>query len=351
MLLKDLWYVACPARALKPGKMRRKTLAGEPVLLGRARSGDAFALRDICPHRAAPLSAGRIVESDDAAGGGATVECPYHGWRFRAADGACAAIPSLTADQSLPMERIRAGHFPLVERDGLIWLYMPADAKTPARPEAGPPELPVGLDRPRMIETAMFDCHVDHAVVGLMDPAHGPYVHRQWWWRTEASMHEKAKRFEPRPYGFAMARHKPSSNSFAYRLLGGAPTTEIDFRLPGIRFETIRNERHVVLGLTAVTPIDESATEVTQVFYWDLPLFTLLRPLLRPFVRAFLDQDRAMVDLQQAGLKFDPKLMLIDDADMQAKWYQQLKREWAAHRAEGRAFRNPVKETTLRWRS
>ncbi len=351
MLLKDIWYFAALGREVRPGSLRRKTLAGEPVLLGRTKAGRAFAMRDICPHRAAPLSAGRIVESDEAAGGEATVECPYHGWRFKTGDSHCAAIPSLTDDQDLAFERIRAGHYPLTERDGLLWVYLPADWRRPSAPEDGPPPLPVPLDRPRMVERATFDCHVDHAVVGLMDPAHGPYVHRQWWWRTEGSMHEKSKQFEPRPYGFAMAKHKPSSNSFAYRLLGGAPTTEIEFRLPGVRFETIRNEKHTVLGFTAVTPVDETTTEVTQVFYWDLPLFTVLRPALRPFVRAFLNQDRRMVDLQQAGLKHDPSLMLIDDADVQAKWYQKLKREWVKHREEGRAFENPVKETVLKWRS
>ncbi|MBA4800914.1 MAG: aromatic ring-hydroxylating dioxygenase subunit alpha [Euryhalocaulis sp.] len=351
MLLKDIWYFACPARDIKPGSLQRKMLAGEPVMLGRTQGGEAFALRDICPHRAAPLSAGRIVEDDAAAGGAATVECPYHGWRFRADSGACAAIPSLTADQAMETTRIRAGRYPLTEQNGLIWIYIPADWRRPSEPQDGPPPLPAKLEQPRMVEKAVFACHVDHAVVGLMDPAHGPYVHRQWWWRTEGSMHEKQKVFGPRPHGFAMERHKPSSNSFAYKLLGGAPTTEIEFRLPGVRFETIRNEKHTVLGFTAVTPVDEDTTEVTQVFFWDIPLFSAIRPLMRPFVRAFLNQDRAMVDLQQEGLKFGPNLMLIDDADMQAKWYHQLKREWTASREEGRGFVNPVKETTLRWRS
>jgi prophage tail gpP-like protein len=57
------------------------------------------------------------------------------------------------------------------------------------------------------------------------------------------------------------------------------------------------------------------------------------------------------VNLQNQGLKYDPTLLWIDDADKQAKWYQQLKREWAASRAEGRPFNNPVEETTLRWKS
>ena len=44
-------------------------------------------------------------------------------------------------------------------------------------------------------------------------------------------------------------------------------------------------------------------------------------------------------------------LVGLNDADRQAKWYQQLKREWATSRAEGRAFQNPVKPETLRWKS
>ena len=51
------------------------------------------------------------------------------------------------------------------------------------------------------------------------------------------------------------------------------------------------------------------------------------------------------------GLRYDPTLLWIDDADRQAKWYQQLKREWTAAAREKRAFVNPVEPVTLRWRS
>lgn len=356
MLLKDIWYVGALSRDIRAGKLSRRLVAGEPVLLGRSQDGNAFAMRDVCPHRAAPLSAGRIVEADAAADGGTTVECPYHGWRFRASDGGCAAVPSLVEGQSLPLDRIRAGSFPVVERAGLIWVFVRENPRAEARllPDMvrqGPPEPPVDLGLPKLVLKAEFGCHVDHAVAGLMDPAHGPYVHRQWWWRTERSMHEKAKAFEPRPYGFAMTEHAPSSNSFAYRLFGGAPTTEIDFRLPGVRFETVRTRNGAVLGLTAVTPVDETKTEVMQVFYWNIGLLTAIRPLIGRLARIFLNQDRRMVDLQQSGLAYESRLMLIDDSDAQAKWYAALKREWTAHREEGREFRNPVSATVLRWRS
>ncbi|MFN8945592.1 MAG: aromatic ring-hydroxylating dioxygenase subunit alpha, partial [Pseudobdellovibrionaceae bacterium] len=57
------------------------------------------------------------------------------------------------------------------------------------------------------------------------------------------------------------------------------------------------------------------------------------------------------VTKQQDGLKWDPSLMLIKDADTQAKWYFALKKEWAESQKENRPFQHPVPETVLKWRS
>ncbi len=146
-----------------------------------------------------------------------------------------------------------------------------------------------------------------------------------------------------------MVRHPPSSNSRAYRLLGGAPLTEITFRLPGFRWEHIEVGRRQVLSLTCLTPIDEEHTAVTQILWSDHPVFALAGPFVRAGARRFLAQDAAMVDLQNAGLRHDPPLLWIDDADRQAKWYQALKKEWRASRREGRPFVNPIEPVTLKW--
>jgi phenylpropionate dioxygenase-like ring-hydroxylating dioxygenase large terminal subunit len=151
--------------------------------------------------------------------------------------------------------------------------------------------------------------------------------------------------------GFSMVRHAPSKNSRAYAILGGQPQTEITFRLPGLRWEHVTVGRRQVLSLTCLTPTEADKTEILQVVWSDHPAFLVLRPLIRAAARAFLRQDAAMVDLQKAGLAQDPTLLWIDDADRQAKWYQQLKREWAASRREARPFRNPVEAAVLRWRS
>jgi len=148
-----------------------------------------------------------------------------------------------------------------------------------------------------------------------------------------------------------MAPHEPSSNSLAYKILGGKPVTEITFRLPGIRTEEIKVGAKTLLSFTAVTPLDEKRTQIRQFFFTDLMSVKLLKPFIAAGARKFLRQDAHMVDLQQEGLKYNPKLMLIEDADTQAKWYYTIKKEWAKSRAEGREFINPVKAKILKYRS
>lgn len=345
--LTDIWHFAALSRDVRPGRLKRLRMLGEPVALGRTAAGELFALRDICPHRAAPLSAGRIAREAD---GTASVECPYHGWRF-GADGRCRAIPSLTEDQSFEIDRIRVRTYPVAESQGLVFVWFASDPRSGAGPDGPPPTFPGAQGAPHIALSMDLAAHLDHAVVGLMDPAHGPFVHQQWWWRSRRSMHAKAKRFEPTELGFRMARHAPSSNSRAYAALGGRPQTEITFRLPGLRWEHVQVGARQVLSLTCLTPVDAGATRITQMIWSDHPVFSLASPLIGLAAHRFLAQDAEMVLKQKEGLGHDPALLWIDDADRQARWYQALKREWSASRRERRSFVNPIQPTTLRWRS
>ncbi|MBV8088017.1 MAG: aromatic ring-hydroxylating dioxygenase subunit alpha [Alphaproteobacteria bacterium] len=319
--------------------MLPKVMLGEPVLIGRNVEGAPFALSDLCPHRGMRLSAGRFD--------GREVECCYHGWRFDTS-GQCTLIPSLLPGRAFTPARMRVRSYPVREMQGNLWVFFGDDP-------AAAPEIPrlEGFEgaTPDLVETVRFAAAIDHAVIGLMDPAHGPFVHHAWWWRSRGSIHRKSKAFVPSPFGFTMTRHTPSTNSRAYRLLGGAPETEIAFRLPSLRIEQIRSGRHRVANLTAITPIDAHTTEINHCIYWTAPWLGVLKPFLRRYVRAFLRQDGAIMERQQQGLRYDPPLTLIDDADTQAKWYYRLKREYRHARAEGRPFHNPVEPRTLEWRS
>ncbi len=349
-LLRDLWYFAATSRELRAGEMFRREILGEPVVLGRDEEGKAFALRDICPHRAVPLSAGRIVAND----GVQTVECPYHGFRFGTGDGVCKLIPSLVEGQPYEAQRIRVRHFPTHEANGIVLVFVSSDPRFADAPPA-PPEFGIeNLGAPKLVVERIFAASMDNAVVGLMDPAHVPYVHNQWWWRPPSTGKKlKEKLFVPRERGWAIARHAPSSNSLAYRALFGTDvTTEICFMLPGFRWEVIENKTAHLFTLTCLTPENEKSTRITQVTYWkNAPLIDVIKPFLYAPARKFLDQDGRMVDLQNEGLKYTQSMLMIDDIDVQAKWYLKLKKEWQKSREEKRDFVNPIEPTTLRWMS
>ena len=339
LFLRDLWYVAALDKGFAPGQMRREMLLGEPVAIGRLDNGELFALRDICPHRGVPLSAGRIMPDG-------AVECPYHGWRFKR-DGVCSMIPSLVEGQDLDPAKIRVRSYPVREQDGLIWVYMAA--KPGSEPKSEPPRIPVENAVPRWTEIQTFHCSIDHAVIGLMDPAHGPYVHAHWWWKKTPRV--KEKHYAPLPTGFVMTAHKPSKP--VYSLLGDV-TTEITFELPSTRFEIIDGslfgKKFRVLGLTVCTPRDADKTDTIQVFYWPAWL-GFIRPFFMALGRTFIGDDRKIVELQREGLKFNPNLMLIQDSDQPAIWYHRVKKAWAESVEKGTPFVNPVQERVLRWKS
>ena len=357
LMLYGFWYRALPSDRVSGDQLRKAMLLETPLAIGRDRQGRPFALHDACPHRGMPLSHGRFD--------GQEVECSYHGWKFDAHTGQCRLIPSLTADQKLRIDRIYAGSYPCEEHDDFIWVFIPeqaapgagftkaADAPLPA------PRVPTFSEKYKLAYlTAELPCSVDHGIIGLMDPAHGPFVHQAWWWRSRDSIHEKHKNFEPIPNGFRMSAHTPSSNSAPYKLLrlyadAESITTTIDFVLPNLRLETIRAGKYWFSSLTTVTPITRSHCRIDVVAAWNLFRWVPFGPQLLKFVFAkFVEQDRQTMEKQSEGLKHNPHLMLIDDADRPAKWYFGLKAAYLEARKTGSEMKHPLAgPVTLRWRS
>ena len=345
-LLRGLWYVAMPGRTLARGKLQAKTLLGEPVLLGRTSDGAVFALRDMCPHRGIPLRYGKFD--------GQTVACSYHGWQYDRT-GTCVAIPSLHDDQKIDYGKIRCGAYACVERQGLVWIFFARAGESPA--EAGhpePPAMPIFADDqgPALGISLPFPCSSDHAAFGLMDPTHAAFVHTSWWFKKDATkLRPKQKAFEPTELGWRMVRHRLPPQNLVYKLLGQHVETEISYRLPGLRIEEVHGDKHSVVGLTAITPVTDESTEVYQ-FFWATPGWVrYAKPLAEHLMTVFLDQDRTVVVQQREGLLHEPKLMLVNDADTQARWWMRLKDEWQDAQRAGRPFANPIAARTLRWKS
>ena len=355
-LIYDDWYPALRSGGLRGKKLQTAMLLGIPLVLGRREDGKLFAMRDSCPHRGIPLSCGWFD--------GKALTCKYHGWAFEPVTGQCLGIPSLTSKDSLDPKKIYAAALPCEERDGYAWVYVAQPGKGRLRGDAMLPPVPETAkfgDRFRRAHlTADLPCSVDHGIIGLMDPAHGPFVHQSWWWRGKHSIHEKEKHFEPiddgRGQGFRMSAHAPSGNSAPYKLLGvyGEPiTTTIDFVLPNRRYESIRCGDKWFSSLTTVTPTEPNQCRIDvhaawNVFY-SVPLVTSVAKF---FGARFVRQDQVTMIQQARGLRHNPALMLIDDADRPAKWYFALKQARIDMDATGAPFVHPMNgPVTLRWRS
>ena len=344
--LWDFWYPAIRSGEIRGRKLVTAMLLEIPLVLGRTDDGHAFAMRDSCPHRGIPLSYGQFD--------GEAVECGYHGWRFDACTARCIAIPSLTSQDKLKVERIFAGHFPCEERDGYVWVFMTqAGTRLPTTIPAAPP-LPVFSKSYKITHLVCeLPSHVDQGIIGLMDPAHGPFVHKSWFWRSRHSIHAKEKQFEPIENGFRMSTHTPSANSAPYKLLrkmtGEAVTTTIDFVLPNMRLEEIHSGKLWFSSRATVTPVRRDLCRIDFVAAYNLPIPVAV---VRPFAKKFLRQDQETMIQQAEGLKYHPKLMLIDDADRQAKWYFALKAALLESRRTGKPLVHPMDgPVTLYWRS
>ncbi len=89
--LRRHWHPVALAAEVGPEPVR-VVVCGEALVVVRLADGVAV-LPDRCPHRNAPLSAGKVVDGH--------LECPYHGWRF-GADGGCRFIPALGEGATVP---------------------------------------------------------------------------------------------------------------------------------------------------------------------------------------------------------------------------------------------------------
>lgn len=119
MFVRNAWYVAAHAAELTGNALLARTFLNEPVVLFRDGNGMPVALVDRCCHRFAPLSMGDL-EPDG-------LRCRYHGMKFDG-NGQCIEIPG----QSDIPQGMCVRSYPLIERHGLLWIWMGDAARADA---------------------------------------------------------------------------------------------------------------------------------------------------------------------------------------------------------------------------
>src|SRR5438445_1135848 len=103
----------------------RVKLLGECLLAFRDTQGRVGLIEEFCAHRGVSLWFGRNEENG--------IRCPYHGWKYDV-NGRCTEVPS-EDEGSRFCEKVRLKAYTLIERGGVVWIYMGPPEHQPPLPE------------------------------------------------------------------------------------------------------------------------------------------------------------------------------------------------------------------------
>ncbi len=164
--VRNIWYAAMWSGDLAAGALVPRTIIEEPLVFFRRDDGSPAALRDLCPHRFAPLHRGTLIAGD-------RIRCGYHGLEFDST-GACSRNPhgagKIPAGAAIPA-------YPVVERHSLIWVWM-GDRTADAQriPDFsildGAPDALLGWRG-----TLTFDANYELIADNLLDLSHASILH------------------------------------------------------------------------------------------------------------------------------------------------------------------------------
>jgi phenylpropionate dioxygenase-like ring-hydroxylating dioxygenase large terminal subunit len=281
MSLQNAWYAVCESSALKRSPLAI-TLFGKGLVLWRDESGQAQAFADHCPHRSAPLSAGKV--------NGGCLVCPYHGWEFHA-DGSCAKIPSLSAHSEIPAVA-RAKTFPVLEQQGYVWIWPGSND-----PQGQPFQFP-HVDEPGWMTFRMstkFESSVEACLENFLDCPHTATVHRGWF-RTPDTREVKAVVHRHASGVDVRFEDEPTTDSLVSRLLypKGLSLKHTDrFIMPNLsRVDYEFGPRHHYIITSQATPITDTVTRVFTVITFRHGRITpLMRLMFEPMSRRIIQQD------------------------------------------------------------
>lgn len=84
------WLPVMESSKVEPGKIERAFIMGRDVIVTRSLEGVASVLDAYCPHMGVNIGVGgKVLRINNES----CVQCPFHGWTFRATDGLCVRIP------------------------------------------------------------------------------------------------------------------------------------------------------------------------------------------------------------------------------------------------------------------
>lgn len=162
------WFIVATADEIQPGQVAPIHYFGQDLVVYRVTDGTPHVVDAYCPHLGAHLAVGGAVIDGHLA-------CPFHGWRFDGASGACVEIPYARTERIPARARVRT--YPTIERNGMIWAWHHAEGGDPFFEV---PEVPELAD-PAWMPPKLVEFHISTSCQEMAennhDFAHFKYVH------------------------------------------------------------------------------------------------------------------------------------------------------------------------------
>jgi len=323
--LNENWYVAATSNELRRGKPLGVTILEEGIVLFRNTEGKATALIDRCLHRNAALSKGDVFDG--------CIGCPYHGWTYNA-DGELVTVPS-EGPEHFARPGLRVERFPVIEQDGLVWLYM----GTPERAnEKQPFRMPHAGERgwSSYMMLTRFDGDVTDLVENFMDVPHTAFVHAGWFRKATNAKRAEATVERTRDAVHVEYFQPDDSIGFTKWLLNpdGKPMTHTDrFFMPNVtRVDYMWGERRGFVITSQITPISPDRAIVYTSISFRFGIFNpIARVLLPAYTRAVIQQDVRIMAVQTSNLaRFGARRFHSTEADAIHRAIESLREHAAA---------------------
>ncbi len=165
-LFRRYWLPALLASevAERDGPPVRVKLLSERMIAFRDSKGRLGLIDEFCAHRGVSLYFARNEESG--------IRCAYHGWKYDAT-GQCVDVPSEPAESGF-CGKIKLKSYPLLERGGVIWVYMGPPGEQPPPPEWEFATVPADQS---YTSKRLQECNYLQAMEGGIDSSHVSFLH------------------------------------------------------------------------------------------------------------------------------------------------------------------------------
>lgn len=291
-MIKNQWYVVLSSKEVKKGKLLGVTRFNEKLVFWRDNEGKVHCISDICCHRGASLSHGKLVSNNER------VMCPFHGFEYDKS-GKVVVIPANGRNTPVS-ENFKVRAYKTYETADFIWVWYGE-----SEPDSEPTYFEdIGKDLVYSEFKEVWTVHYSRAIENQLDVVHVPFVHYNTIGRGNRTVVDGpiVKWINDTMfYFYVFNRVDDGTPAKKPEELGLEQKSRVylEFKIPNIWQNHIDEKLRVS---AAFVPIDDENTMIYIRFYVGFTKIRAINKLISmlgmPFNKKVLHQDKRVVETQ-----------------------------------------------------